>query len=342
MVELRTKNKPSVNSKYDNKDNAILIIGQGSSEFKNKEILKCDSLETVKYYYGENSDLTIAYTEAYEIGARDIYLCNCYLFTDYINILDILTADEYAYITPLFNFSETYQTNFNKKVYLCEMYSNIIASRLTQLIFTDKHASLYENIEQYLDDMNSINITFKELSKNRLEYGDNFCFVLNNLKKYNFANVALASILTQSNYRDYPSKDIGDVVFDINNNDVYGQELVYFAYDILAKTSIENFLNFRTINSPEKFVPIHLVIQQIKRRLNFEEFSGKLFTPYMQIQIENYVTDKMNELVGELIESYKILNINYVTTTDHTIIVYVYLSIKPYNSIEDIQITLEV
>ena len=64
--------------------NALLIIGKGESEYKNKEIVKCESIDDAEYIYGENSNLTIAFKEAYEIGVTDIYLCNCYLFTDYI------------------------------------------------------------------------------------------------------------------------------------------------------------------------------------------------------------------------------------------------------------------
>ena len=169
--------------------NALLIIGKGESEYKNKEIVKCESIDDAEYIYGENSDLTIAFKEAYKIGATDVYLCNCYLFTDYINILNTVANIDFAFITPLFNFSETYKTNLNKEVYLCELYSNIIGDKLTQLIFTDKHASLYEDIGFYLEEMISINSRFKTTSRDKLQYGENFCFVLNNLKKYNFAQI---------------------------------------------------------------------------------------------------------------------------------------------------------
>lgn len=341
MAEVNYHNK-SLKANNKNTDNSILIIGKGSTEYKNKEILKANDLTSVKYCYGDDSELTEAYKEAIDIGATNIYLCNCYLSTDYISVLNNICSEEYSYITPLFNFSDTYTTNTNRKVYLCEIYSNSIGSRLTQLIFTDKHASLYEDIDYYLNDMTSIYNTFKTYSINRLEYGDNFCFILNNLKKYNFANVALASILSQSNLKEYPQMDVGDVVFDIVKNDVYGQELIYFAYNILSKTTIENFLNFRTINDAEKFVPVHLIIQQIKRKIDFSSFSGKLLTPYMRIQLENAINDNMSQFVSVLIESYKLININYVTTKDNAVIIKIYLTIKPYNSIEEVSFSMEV
>lgn len=323
-------------------EDSILIVGKGNSEYKNKQIIKCDYIEDVETIYGKNSDLTNAFKEAKEVGANHIYICNCFLFTDYIELLKEINNYEFAFIVPLFYFSETYKTNFNTEVYLCELYSNIITNKMTQLIFTEKHASLYEDLESYIETINSINDLFKSKSKDKLTYGDNMCFVLNNLKNYNFANVVLAGILTQSNFKNYPQKDVGEVIFEINNYDLYDQEIIYFAYNDLTKTTIENFQNYRKKTDAEKFVPIHLIVQKISKALDFSEFSGKLFTPYMQIKIEKQINYKMDYFVNKLIESYKILNINYVTSKDNKIIIYIYISIKPYNSIENIDIKLEV
>lgn len=340
MVDLNTI---SVTSKTNSDiSNALLIIGKAKTEYKNREIIKCDNINDAEYLYGSDSELTNAFKEALSVGITNIYLCNCYLFTDYLKVLNIIVNTEFAFICPLFNFSDTYQTNSNKEVYLCELYSNIIGDKLTQLIFTDKHASLYEDIEQYLDEMTSINSILKEATKDKLQYGENFCFVLNCLNKYNFANVALAGVLMQSDLKYYPQMNLGDVVFDINSNDLYGQEIVYFAYDKITYTTIENLLNYRPKSSPEKFIPVHLIVQKIKRELDFSEFAGTLFTSYMQIKIENRINDKMSSFVGNLIESYKVKNINYVKTKEQVIIIYIYLTIKPYNSMEEVDMTLEV
>lgn len=321
---------------------ALLIIGKGESEFKNRDILKANSIEEVEYMYGVDSELTNAFKEALEIGANDIYLCNCYKFTDYIEIIDNISKKEFAYITPLYNFSETFVTDSNKTMYLCEYYSNILSDRLTQLIFTDQHASTFENLNHFIKSMNKITMTFKDEASSRLINGENLCFVLNGLEKFKYANVALASILMQSDLKYYPSKDIGQVVFDINNYDVYGLESSYFAYDELAKTTIENFLNFREKTGPEKFVPVNLIKQKILRSLDFSDYSGKLFTPYMRISLENKVTSLMAKFVGVLIESYKLQDIVFIANDDRTLTIYVLLSIKPFNSIEEINLSLEV
>ena len=342
MVEIDTF-KDS-NRKNIDKSNSILLIGKAESEYKNLEIIYCNSIERVEYIYGKDSDIYNAFNELIAMGINEAYICNCYLFTDYIKVLNNIN-EEYGFICPLFNFSEFYKTDSSTKVYLAELYSNIIANGLTEIIFTDKHASYYETIEQYIKEMNQINMNFKSLSFNNLTYGENLCFVLNNLQKYKFANVVLAAILVQADLKYYPNANIGDVVFDLNNNDFYGQEIIYFAYNYLTGTTIENLLNFRLVNDPEKFIPIHLIVLKIKRALMFDEFIGKLFTKYTQIQIENKLVEIMDSFVDNLIRSYNIKNIQYQKVhngSNITIRVIILLSILPFNSIEDIELSLEV
>lgn len=338
MINISTIEKKPANN---NKDNSILIIGKGDSEFKNKEILKAISISDVEYNYGKASDLTSAYKEAVAIGAINIYVCNCTKFTDYIDIIDYICKEEFTYIVPLFNFSETFTLENNKVMYLCEFYSNRLSESITQLFITDKHASLYEDLDHYLKNMNSIITTFKKDTMTKLINGSNLCFILNTLTKYKFANVALASILTQSDLREYPKMDIGEVVFDLNNYDLYGQEATYFSYDNISKTTIENFLNFNKNNSPEKFVPVNLIKQIILRSMDFSSFKGKLFSPYMRISLENNITSIMRVHVETLIESYKLQDIRFVSNADHTVSIYILLTIKPYNSIEELNMTME-
>lgn len=337
-----TVNRTTVPKQTFDTSDSMLIIGKGESEFKNRDIVKAESIESVEYMYGATSELSIAYKEALKAGTNNIFLCNCYKFTDYIEIAELINKEEFGYITPLFNFSETFSTDDGKIMYLCEFYSNMFSDKITQLIFTDKHASLYEDINHFLNDMNNKTRLFKEEAFLKLEFGDNMCFVMNVLKDYKFANVVLASILMQSDLRYYPKKNVGQVVFDINNFDVYGNECVYFAYDEVAKSTIENFLNFRRNNDPEKFVPINLIIQKIKRALDFSSYSGVLFSPYMKISLENKVNAIMSKFVGTLIEKFNLINIGFIQNDDYTITVIISLTIKPYNSMEELDLRMEV
>lgn len=330
------------NNQYSDKSNSILLIGHGETEYCNKKILLCKTSEEVEYNYGSSSDLYIAYKEARQITSCDIYTCNCFLFTDYIDILDKINED-YGFICPLFKFSEFYK-NFEKKVYLAKLYSNIISDRISQIFFTDTHASLYENLEQFVEDMSNINNNFKK-SHMTLLHGENLGFVLNILKNYKFANVVLASILEQADLRYYPQKDLGDVVFDLCNNDFFGQELIYFNYNSLTNTTIENLLNYMSKPCPEKFIPVHLIVQKIKKALRFEKFKGKLFNKYTQIQIEDELIEIMNSFVDVLIQSYSVNKIDYQKISDGNEIVIKIkfdLTIEPYNSMEQFDFSLEV
>lgn len=343
MINFNISNNRASNLNI-NSDTSLLIIGKGNSEFKENEVMKCTAIDEVEYLYGQESQLTKAFKEAYKAGARDIYLCNCYKFTDYISILNIIANQEFAYITPLFDFSETFVSNEGKSIYLAELYSNILSERLTQIILTEKHASYYEDLQHFLNSMNNINYEFKKSTFEKLEFGSNLCFVLNNLKDYEFANVALASILVQNDLKEYPQKDLGDVVFDINNLDVFGQELIYFAYDNLAKTSIENFLNHHPEKVPEKFVPNNIIKQKILRELDFSEMAGSIYNPYKKIIIENKANQIMSSFVGRIIENYKIKRIQAVKVPDepNTIRIIIYITFRPYTSIEELDIILEV
>lgn len=339
MININTSGKRKVSY---SKDNSILIIGKGESEFKNKEILKANYISEVEYNYGSNSELTLAYKEAVKIGSKNIFLCNCYKFTDYIEIIDYIGREEFSYIVPLFNFSETFTLDNNKSMYLCEFYSNMLSENITQLFFTDKHASLYENLDHFVTSTNVIVNTFKDETMTKLIKGDNICFVLNSLIEYKFANVALASIISQSDLKNYPKMNIGEVTYDINSNDIYELEVTYFAYDSISKTTIENFLNFNEKNSPEKFVQVNLIKQKIFKSFDFSSFTGKLLNPYMRISLENKVNTVMNTHIGTLIESFNIEDIRYISNEDNTVVIYILLNIKPYNSIEELNITMEV
>lgn len=339
----KDKKNRSLNYSFD-RNKTMLILGQAETEYKSGEIFYFESLNEVEKFYGKDSDLTEAYKTAKSIGAPYIFLGNCYKFTDYIDILDLILQNEFAYIAPVsINFSDTFiNPGTNREMYISEFYSNAIADKLSLILMTDKHASLYEDIEHYLSELTAINMKFKERTFNGLVYGENLCFIANLLQNYKFSNVALASVLTISNLKDYPKYNLGDVVFDISNYDLIGQEIVYFEYNNISKTSIENFQNYHSNNSPEKFIPVSLVKKIIQRSLNFEQFTGKLLNAYTKLMIENYINNTISTFLIDLIQDYKILKIEYLYSEDHRVIIQIDMKITPYNSIESIDMYMEV
>lgn len=333
----------AVATNYNNIDleNSILILGAADTNYKENIITKFNSLLEVEDCYGDNSDLTLAYKEAISLKAENVYLCNCFKVTDYITIINTLIDIDFEYIVPLFSFSDSFTTSDNNHMYLSEFYSNMLSDNISQLIITEKHASLYENIDSYIKTMNLIANNFKSHCFNKLYNGENLSFVLNNLQNYKFANVVLASILSLTNLKYYPMVNVGDIVFDLNENDFYGNEIAFFSYNNLTNTTIENFKNFKYKAAPEKYVLIHLIKQKVLRSLNLDEYKGKLFTPYLQIALSNSINSIMQKHVGNIIESYQLGDIDYIKEKDNTVTIYLNINIKPYNSIEEINIRLE-
>lgn len=323
-------------------DNSLLIIGKGESLVNNTKIFYPSTLEQVQELYGVDSQLTIAYKEAKMIGATEVYLCNCYRFTDYINILDLIAQNDFAYITPLFDFSNIYiDPDTQKEEYLAKLYTNYLNYSFSTIFFTDKHAKYFENIDHFLNTMKAINYKFKESSMHKMTDGSNMCFVLNTLKNYKFANVALASIIASSNLRQYPQKDIGECVFDLIDADAFDHEFVFFQYDNLAKTTIENLLNYYDKPSPEKMLIISLIKNKINHALDYTQFSGRLINAYTKIELENYTKQILQSFVGKLIEKFYIEDIVYYKESNGEVSILIKIVFKPYHSIEEISMGVE-
>lgn len=326
---------------YITSHSSILILGKGDSEYKNLKIVYPKNIAEVQENYGEYSELTKAYIEAKKIGAEEVYVCNCHKITDYIQAVDLVAQSDFAFVCPLFTFSTTY-TNGNKEYYFAELYSEALSESFSNLIFTEKHASLYEDITHYLTAMKSINYSFKDSALERMSNGQAMAFVLNNLKDYKYANVVLASIISLSTLRYYPQKDIGDVVFDITSDDVIDHEFIYFANDLLAGTTIENLLDYHNEKTPEKMLLINIIKNRINMALDYEQFTGELLNPYTKIKLNNYTSSVMNSFQGTLIEEYKIDKIEFVKASPLELNINIYMSIKPYHSIEYISMKVEV
>lgn len=339
-----TFNSPEQNNNEINlSHSSILIIGKGDSEYKNLKITLPKNVAEVEDMYGHTSELTKAYTESQKIGATEVYLCNCFKFTDYIKAIELIAQNDFAFVCPLFGMSTTYiDPDTKKEIYFAEVYTAALQDSFSNLLLTEKHASLYEDIDHYLKSMKAINYKMKDTCIERMSNGQALAFVLNNLKDYKFANVALASIIAKSNLRYYPQENLGQVVFDITKTDTIDHEFVYFAYDILAGTSIENLLNYHNEIAPEKMLLISIIKNRINMALDYEQFTGHLINAYTKLKIDTYTRDVLNSFTGVLIDKYELLDIEYVKATEGEVNINIYISIKPYASIEFIDMRIEV
>lgn len=349
MISINTSKISSVESALErdiNSTNSILIIGRAENEYNLNEIYRPTGISDMVERFGY-SELTTAYTDAVNLGANNVYVLNAFKTTDYIDCINNVIHYNFSYIVPVgIKLSDTFYSNeLNNSCNFCiyylekiSMYSNSI------IIFTDEHAKLYENINDFLEDMHNKVFLLKENNDFILnEFGRNFLFSLNNISSYKFSNVALATKLSLSTCGKYPTDIPLETVFNLDRIDVPRKDIVFFKSNILRGTTIENLYNFRNIDDAVKFVPIDLVIKYIERNMDLSFVLGKHFNHYIEANVKDYVETFMTKMVGRNIQSYNLDNIS-LSYDDSRKLTYLnlYLTIKPYNSLENIEVKVEV
>lgn len=318
-------------------DNSILIIGKGESK-KNRNIaVKYTSLDKVQQDYGMNSELTLAFKEALETGATNVYLYNASFFTDYIDSVKNSKNKLYTYVCPLFDIFEIYTDTANENsIYLVEKYLFDLQGTFTKIIATSSHCSLFKNIEHSISQTLNALDDYKE---NRLNINnENLFFVINNLKNYQYANIVLASILTQNNFKHYPSNsNLGDVVFNYEEIDFLYDEVIFFKFNSILGSTIENLYNLSSKENEQKYIPNLIISDIIRSLLNYKDLVGKLYSNYVKIAIENHTLYLLNELEGKLIDGYRINDISVIKDSKtKTVSINIEMQIKTYLSVNEL------
>lgn len=323
---------------------SIVILAEGLTDYKLGEIELHTSLKNVKSLYGE-SEITEAFATAKDIGVDDIFLVNCKTTTDYIECIDSLRHYDFAFIVPIgIKFSDSfYNPKTKKQMSYGELYLEATNGATNSLIImTDNHASLYEDIDQFLNDMkNKIN-KFKTSSYKSLRFGNNLSMVGNNLVDSRYANLILASVLSITPIGEYPTYDFGQSIFDLDDAEINNIEMIYFRNNHLRPTTVENLKNFRIEYDAAKLIEIDRVIKFINRELDFSSFTGKFFTDYTKLNIYKRLSKFLQDNVGKTIRGYKINSIDFISEVKGSGVLHNNFDIIPKNSIESFNIIMEV
>ena len=325
--------------------NSILLIGEGKTTYGINKIMEQHSEKLVKNLYGENSDLVQAFLLAKKIGVEKIYLANVKTNTSCIDIMQSAKQYNFTYIVPInIRFSDkVYNRQLNRKLTYTEVFMKIICAFTESiLVMTDNHASLYETIDDYLDDMFLKIENFKTEAFSVLENGRQLWFVANNLSNTKFANVILAAVMCVNQLPEYPTYDFSDAIFDIDANDIGHNELIYFKNNMHTFTTVENFVNFHNEQNAYKIALIDMTIRELNNRLDLSYFSGKLFNNQLKLKLKSILQDFLNAQKGKLIRDYKIISIDSYLTTDHYYVIVNRFKILPMNSLEEVDIIIEV
>ena len=324
---------------------SILLIGEADTTYGLNQIIKQKSPKLVSGLYGSTSKLTTAFNYCQSLGVNEVYLANVQTKTAYIDVLQMAGQYDFTYIVPMgVHFGDrVYNKTAEREMSYAEVFLRIVTSMCNSiLIMTDNEASLYEDIDAFLDDMKNKIKRFKIEADSILDNGRQLWFVANNLDGVSSSNVLLGALMTMTELPKYPTGKLPNAIFDIDEYDVGNSELIYFKSNRHTTTSIENFVNFHNEATAYKIAMIDMVIRKINQDIDLSGFKGKLFNNQTKLKIKSMLKDYLESIKGKLIRSYSIQSIDSYLLQDYTYLIVTNFTILPVNSLEECQVVIEV
>ena len=289
-----------------NKHNNMLIIGKGATNNSRKQIVFAEKYKDVYNAFGD-SELTDAFITVKKLGAPYVFLMNCRQNYDYFDISTTLRATDFTYVVPIslmisdeFDDPKT-ERRISYIEYLLEQVGSVNDS---VFIVTDKSASLYEDIDAFIEDMNKISSNFSKKRKSPA-VRENIIFVANNLIDYKISSLPLAAALCTTPINQYPTTDFGEAYFLLDQWEDIGN-WAYFQNHTVRGTTVENLLNFETVGNPLKIVFISRIIKLLKRELDFHDFVGKQYTEYRRLSVRTRLEEYLESLLNSVLYEYEI------------------------------------
>lgn len=327
---------------YVNKHNNVLIIGKAATTYSEKEIGYWKDYDEVLELFGESS-LSEAFRMAQSRGVTDIFLMNVQRKNDYLDIIDPLKQNDFAYIvfTDLL-ISDFYRDSIDIETehnYFAYIMGSLGPDHKSTIIATDKHSSLFENVDDFIDYMNEVSQKFINCCSGQANK-ENMLIVANNLSGSQYANINLVSAICTTPVSEYPSADFGQAIFNIDSYDNPGCWAYFKSHDVRV-TTVENLQNCKD-SGMEKVFTVSRTKKYVDRHLDFSDFSGKLYNSYIKLRIQERLKKYMDALMGEVIKDYEIQNIAVYKDTPGTVRLVCYVTIVPYNCIEAIHLEKEV
>lgn len=336
---------------YDN-EKKILIAGSSLSSYKAREIVKPADKEEAFNLFGQSS-LYEAYELLFDLGVTNVYLSNCYNRSDYLKLIDKIIHYDFDYFVPIdIFFRDTfYNPSLDKDQYFSEFFLEQLAqvNSLTTVIMTEKHASLYEDFDQYTIEMKNIELEFfDKFSINNMKFleecGNSLNFVYNNLENISYANVILAALFSNRDYSKYLSSiENITAIYDIDYNDIQGYRAMYFKNNYYTgNVTLENPMNFKKTIDIYANALIDDVIKKVIKSIDLEKFKGKLYNQYIAIQIESEIIKVLNSLKTKYFKEYTINKIGFKKTEPTSGYIILDYSFIPYGTLESINVIMGV
>ena len=331
--------EPLIINKHEN----ILLIGKAATNYGVGEIIYSEDPAEIAEKYGD-SDLSKAFKTASYLGAKYIFCMNLQEDTDYFNAVESLKQSDFTYVVFVsLLLSDIFQEKYNGGTVhstLAYLLGSIGRDCMSSFIITDKHASLYEDIDAYLKDMRKVQERFLNACSVRANL-QNVIFVANNLKDYPVSTVPLAAALCGP-INEYPtSNKFGDSIFHIDRWDFPG-DMAYFKTNVTRETTVENLLNMLRTYEPGKVVFVDRILRYIQREMDFQEFKGRKYTEYQKLLFKQKIEKYYESIKGFIIKEYKISSIDAYRDDPGTIVMLARADVMPINCLEMCSVKKEV
>lgn len=319
----------------------ILLIGIGDSKKKLNEVFETNDISKIQDLYGEDSCFVKAALIMRAGGIDKYNILNLDSWENLLECKDILVDYSFDYVVPLeMMIDEKYfDEYYGKELCYGQLLTLLLNNTISTIVFTGKHASVYEDMDSFLKEenarLNRCMHRFSNLVK------ENIIYVANNLSNVAYANIAIATMLVNTDYDEYPVVPTiyGPAVFDIYYSDVE-TKLVYFRNNHLTGTTVENLVNFST-NKVSGLVPVHRIIKYFfYHKPAHEQFIGKAFTEYRKMRIQEELIIFLESLKNWIIYDYEIDGITAVSSETGSVDVILRYDIWPKFTTE--KYTLEV
>ena len=310
-----------VDIKTISRHSSIILIGMAGTTKHLKEIIQFEFLDEAKDIFKDCELVNALKTMLdMQVNISDIYLMNIENRHDFLEAIEILTDYEFTYIVPigihLSDFFYDPMRGGRKTFYAQYMLDNFSDYNRSILLFTDKHAALYETIDDYLNDMKK---KLTEFHENKLtnEQRENVIFIANNIENCKNANAILAAMIWTSKLTEYPyTVSPYRAIFNIDPTDDIS-DMCYFKSHADGSFTVENLLNQIQEQSPIKIFTIYRICLYIMRELDYTKFIGTPYIAYKKKSIEDTVRKFLNSLKGYIIRDFKIYDISAYQNASH-------------------------
>lgn len=328
-----------IKRQYD--ERRLLIIGRSMVNKHHLTIVDV-SLSDPYILFG-NCELSKACDTAKNNGASVIHAMAIESDTDYVHAANIVCDMQYDYIVPLISMDKQFYDGASNRSYTYASYFMTTSYGKTDstYLFTCTHASLFEQIDDYLSYLKQCTETINTRLINGANInGRNIVFVENGIVDNLHANVLIASRLCASSLNEHPTIKKVETVFTIHPFDMSEINACYVSSNSTQST-IKHLINFSDDEDMCRYVIVNDLVKDIFHNLNFEDILGLPDHNEVKFLIEDELTNLLKQYIGKELKDASIKQVKKKKVGQFVTGYTVDFSICPYGVLSDIDLHIE-